>query len=78
MGLLVIKEVVKILPLTTLKFSSYFVQYLDGRILRFNMLLWAPVSMRPIAGMGLWNYEGKIWSLMEGIGTVVSRDSNSW
>ena len=78
MGLLLIKEVVKNLPLTALKFSSYFVQYLGGRILGFNMLRWAPVSIRPIAGMGLWNFEGKIWSLMEGIGTVVSRDNNCW
>jgi len=40
------------------------------------MLRWAPVSIRPIAGMGLWNFEGKIWSLMDGIGTVVSRESD--
>ncbi|KAH9686118.1 Endonuclease [Citrus sinensis] len=25
------------------------------------------VSMRPMAGTGLWNFEGKIWSLMEGL-----------
>ncbi|KAH9786758.1 vacuolar protein sorting-associated protein 51-like [Citrus sinensis] len=47
-----------------------------GRIWEFNILRWASVSMRPIAGMGLWNFEGQIWSLMESIGTVVSRDSN--
>ncbi|KAH9686201.1 hypothetical protein KPL70_014283 [Citrus sinensis] len=51
------------------------IQYSRGRICGFNMLRWAPVSMRPIAGMGLWNFEGKIWSLMDGMGTVVSRDS---
>jgi len=34
--------------------------------------------MRPIAGMGLWNFVVKMWSLMDGIGTIVSRDINCW
>ena len=78
MGFLVIKEVVNSLPLTALKCSSDLVQYVGGRIWGLSMLRWAPVSIRPITGTGRWNFEGKIWSLMEGIGTVVSRDSNCW
>ena len=34
----------------------------------FIILLWAPVSRRPMAGIGPWNLEGKMWSLIEGIG----------
>ena len=42
----------------------------------FNILLWAPVSRSPMAGIGLWNLEGKMWSFIEGIGMVVSRDKS--
>ncbi|KAH9671287.1 hypothetical protein KPL70_017312 [Citrus sinensis] len=69
------REVVNSLPLTALKCSSYSIQYSGGRIWGFNMLCWAPVSIKPIAGMGLWNFKGKIWSFMDYMGTVVSRDS---
>ena len=44
----------------------------------FIILLWAPVSRSPMAGIGLWNLEGKMWSFMEGIGMVVSRDKSCW
>ncbi|KAH9801878.1 hypothetical protein KPL71_001190 [Citrus sinensis] len=71
-------EVVNNLPLTALKCSLYSVQYFGGRICGFNMLHWAPVSMRPIAGTSLWNFEGKIWSLMDGIGIEVLRDNICW
>ena len=36
------------------------------------------VSRSPMAGRGLWNLEGKMWSFMEGIGMVVSRDKSCW
>ena len=36
------------------------------------------MSMRAMAEIGLWNLEGKIWSLMEGIGMVVYKDKDYW
>ena len=40
------------------------------------MIFWAPVTRNPIASMGHWNFEVKIWSLMEGIGMEVFKDNN--
>ncbi|KAH9780563.1 hypothetical protein KPL71_008129 [Citrus sinensis] len=36
-----------------------------GRIEGWNILFWAPVSMNPMTEMGLWNFEGRIWTEME-------------
>ena len=78
MGFLVINVVVKSFPLTALKFSSKCCQDWDGIMFGLIILLWAPVSRSPMVGIGLWNFESKMWSFMEGIGMVVSRDKSCW
>ena len=59
-------------------FLDSIVLFKDGSMSGFNILCWAPVSRRPMAGIILWNLEGKMWSLMEGIRMVASRDSSCW
>ena len=70
MGFLVIKVVSKVSPLTALKSLEWCSQQSDGRTEGSIILVSAPVSINPITGTGLWNLEGRMDILREGLGMV--------
>ena len=69
-GFLVIRVVSNVSPLTALNNLQWFSQQSEGRTEGLIILVSAPVSINPMTGTSLWNFEGRIDILREGLGMV--------
>ena len=65
-----IKVVSKVSPLTARKSFECFSQQSEGRTEGSIILVSAPVSINPMTGTGLWNFEGRTDIFKEGLGMV--------
>ena len=70
MGFLVIRVVSNVSPLTALNNLEWFSQQSEGRTEGTIILVSAPISINPMIGTGLWNFEGRMDILREGLGMV--------